>query len=88
MTGKYLLPKPELNRHYTADEIAKELGATNNRIGRIANSMDLKTDEYGKYVLTEVKHDNGSVYQGSKFLYNEDGKAKIIKFYHENFCKQ
>ncbi|MGY0692936.1 BRO-N domain-containing protein [Virgibacillus sp. FSP13] len=66
--------RPEVEKTYTASEIAKELGITPNKVGRIANANGLKTEEHGIKVLDKSRHSNKQV---PSFRYNETGKQKI-----------
>src|SRR5699024_913086 len=66
--------RPQVEKTYTATEIANELGITANKVGRIANANNLKTEEYGIEVLDKSRHSNKQV---STFRYNEKGKQKI-----------
>src|SRR5690625_5256208 len=66
--------RPEVEKTYTATEIANELGVTANKIGRIANANGLKTAEYGIEVLDKSRHSNKQV---PSFRYNEKGRQKI-----------
>ncbi len=68
--------RPEVDKTYTATEIATELGITSNKIGRIANKHCLKTEEYGIEVLDKSRHSNKQV---SSFRYNEKGRKKLIE---------
>lgn len=50
VTGKSLLPLPELEREtYSAEEIGEMLGISANMVGRLAKQYNLKTDQYGKW---------------------------------------
>ncbi|MCI9247461.1 MAG: hypothetical protein HFJ30_10280 [Clostridia bacterium] len=76
INGKNTLDRPKLpeGKYYSATEIGDELGITANKVGKIANANNLKTDEYGKTVLSK------SLYgpkQCPTFIYNEKGKNKI-----------
>ena len=75
LMGKALLPKPQIDVTFTATEIAEELGVSPNKIGRIANKLNLKTSEYGKWVLDKAAHSDKQV---RSFLYNEKGRAAIV----------
>lgn len=66
--------RPQVEKTYTATEIGKELDLSANKIGRIANKHNLKTEEYGIEVLDKSRHSNKQV---SSFRYNEKGKKKI-----------
>lgn len=76
INGKNTLKKPELpeTKYYSATEIAEELGISANKVGKIANSNNLKNDEYGKTVLSKSLY---SAKQCPTFIYNEKGKRKI-----------
>lgn len=68
--------RPEIEKTYTATEIAKELGVSANKIGKIANANNLKTDEYGIMVLDKSPY---SAKQVSSFRYNEKGRARLLE---------
>lgn len=76
INGKDTLQRPRLpeNKYYTATQIGKELGVSANKVGKIANSNNLKTDEYGMFVLDKSRY---SEHQAPTFRYNEKGKEKI-----------
>lgn len=49
LTGKHLLPLPEVEKPtYSAREAGAQLGITGNMFGRIAKKHGFKTEEYGK----------------------------------------
>lgn len=76
INGKDALQRPRLpeNKYYTATQIGKELGVSANKVGKIANANNLKTDEYGMFVLDKSRY---SEHQVPTFRYNEKGKEKI-----------
>lgn len=76
INGKDTLQKPALpdKKYYTATEIGNELGVSANKIGKVANENNLKTDEYGKVILSKSLY---SSRQCPTFIYNEKGKVKI-----------
>ncbi|HLR43189.1 MAG TPA: BRO family protein [Pseudogracilibacillus sp.] len=74
LTDKDTDYRPQVEKTYTATEIAKEIGITANKVGRIANANNLKTEEYGIEVLDKSRSSNKQV---SSFRYNEKGKQKI-----------
>lgn len=76
ITGKNTLARPKLpeQKYYSATEIGDELGISANKVGKIANANNLKTDEYGKTVLSKSLY---SPKQCPTFMYNEKGKQKI-----------
>ncbi len=83
INGKNTLQRPELpnSKYYSATEIAKELGISANKVGKIANSNNLKTDKYGKKVLSKSLYSNK---QCPTFIYNEKGKEEIRKIANGN----
>ena len=66
--------RPEIEKTYTATEIADELGITANKVGRIANANGLKTEDYGIEVLDKSPYSNKQV---PSFRYNEKGKQAL-----------
>jgi len=76
LTGKPIEYRPQIEKTYTATEIAKELGVTANKIGKIANAHGLKTTEYGITVLDKSPYSDKQV---PSFRYNEKGRQKLIE---------
>lgn len=74
LTGQKIEYRPEIEKTYTASEIAEELGITPNKVGRIANAHGLKTAKYGIEVLDKSPHCDKQV---SSFRYNEEGRKRI-----------
>ncbi|MED3737244.1 BRO-N domain-containing protein [Virgibacillus pantothenticus] len=74
ITGKEAKTKPQIEKTYTATEIAKQLGITANKVGRIAKAHGLKTDEYGIWALDKAPHSSKQV---SSFRYYENAIHKI-----------
>lgn len=66
--------RPKIEKTYTATDIANELGITANKVGKIANAHNLKTDEYGIYALDKSPYSNKQV---PSFRYNENGRKRI-----------
>lgn len=66
--------RPQIERTYSATEIAQELGCSANLIGKTANENGMKTDEYGVTVLDKAK---GHGKQVPTFRYNERGREKL-----------
>ena len=62
LTGKKLITN---RKTYSAEEIGKKFGISANKVGRIANANNLKTEQYGEMVATEY-NDKA---QGSTFRY-------------------
>ena len=74
LTGQTIDYRPQIEKTYTATEIAEELGVTANKIGKIANANNLKTDEYGITVLDKSPYSNKQV---ASFRYNEKGRKQL-----------
>ena len=69
--GVELLPLPKVEEHlHTAGDIAEMLGVSPQKIGRLANKHDLKTEQYGMYVWDKAKHSDKQV---EAFRYNQAG---------------
>jgi prophage antirepressor-like protein len=66
--------RPQIEKTYTATEIARELGVSANKIGKVANANNLKTDEYGIVVLDKSAHSSKQV---ESFRYNEKGRQRL-----------
>lgn len=50
LMGKDIVPLPEVQeRTYSATEIGEIIGISANKVGKLANSHNLKTEEYGKW---------------------------------------
>lgn len=74
--GTRLIPLPVLSqKHYTATELAQELGVSAQKIGRVANAHRLKTEEFGEFRLSKSQHSSKQVEQ---FFYNEKGRAALL----------
>lgn len=73
--GRPVLPRPEVAKTYSAAELGRELGVSSNRVGRLANQLNLKTSEYGIYVLDKSPYSNKQV---ESFRYNDKGRAAIM----------
>lgn len=73
--GKMVLPLPQVEHTYSAQEVADMYGITANRVGRIANENRLKTEKYGHLVMDVAKHCQGKTVQS--FRYNETGARAI-----------
>lgn len=74
LSGEFLLPLPETEKTYSATDIAKILNVSANLVGKIANKNNLKTENYGKYVLDKSKYSSKEV---QTFRYNEKGFNRI-----------
>ena len=50
LSGEYVLPLPKLEEpNYSATEVGKMLGISANKVGSIANSLNMKTKEFGQW---------------------------------------
>ena len=50
--------RPQVQRTYTASQIGEQLGISSNKVGKLANAHNLKTEKYGMYVLDKARgHD-------------------------------
>lgn len=71
LLGHEIVPLPFIEEHYyTAGEVAELLGSTANKIGRLANKHNLKTEQYGKFFLDKSKYSDKQV---EAFRYNAEG---------------
>ena len=78
--GIELLPLPEVEEHYhTAGEVAKMLGVTGQKIGRIANANNLKTEQYGIFVMDKSAYSSKQV---EAFRYNAEGVKALRHLIH------
>lgn len=69
IAGKNVIPLPRLdNKTFSASEVGELLGVSSNKIGRIANELNLKTEEYGIFVLDKSRSSDKQV---ESFRYNE-----------------
>lgn len=60
LSGESIIPLPKIERKtYSAAEIGEKLGISGNKVGRIANKYNLKTEEYGSYYRDKKKHSDG-----------------------------
>lgn len=59
---------------YTAAEVGAMLGVSANKIGRIANANNLKTEEYGEWFKDKAKNADKEV---PSFRYNDKGVKKL-----------
>ncbi|WP_304160214.1 KilA-N domain-containing protein [Fusobacterium ulcerans] len=64
IVGKNAIPLPVAEiqeKTYSAGEIGDQLGVSSNRIGKIANMNNLKTNEFGEWVHDKSKYSNKEV---------------------------
>jgi prophage antirepressor-like protein len=68
--GQTLIPLPKSERKtYSATEVGSMLGVTANKVGKLANSNNLKTGEYGELVWDKSKY---SAKEVQSFRYYEE----------------
>lgn len=78
--GMELLPLPKVEEHYhTAGEVADMLGVTAQKIGRIANANNLKTEQFGIYVMDKSAYSSKQV---EAFRYNAEGVKALRHLIH------
>lgn len=71
IAGFEAIPLPVIEeKHYSAGEVGEMLDVSANKIGRIANANNLKTEEFGKFFLDKSAH---SAKQVEAFRYNANG---------------
>lgn len=57
LSGESIIPLLSVERKtYSAEEIGKKFGISANKVGRIANKHNLKTEEYGEYQRDKSKY--------------------------------
>lgn len=76
ITGKDTGYRPQIEKTYTASELAKELGVSANKIGRIATKNNVKTDNYGVTVMDKSRYSSKEI---PNFRYNEAGRKRIAE---------
>lgn len=80
LLGHEVVPLPQIEEHhYTAGEVADQLGCTANKIGRLANKHNLKNEQYGKFFLDKAKHSDKQV---EAFRYNAEGIKALRHLIH------
>lgn len=82
LIGHDIVPLPVLEeRFYTAKETAEQIGGgtSANKVGRLANKHNLKTDEYGKFFLDKSKYSDKQV---EAFRYNTNGIEALRHLIH------
>ncbi|AOI31137.1 hypothetical protein BFQ28_15390 [Citrobacter freundii] len=71
LIGYDAIPLPVIEEHYhTAGEVGEMLGVSAQKIGRVANANNLKTEQNGKFFLDKSAHSSKQV---EAFRYNADG---------------
>lgn len=81
LTGFALIPLPQSEQKmYSATEIGEMFGVSAQKIGRVSNEHDMKTEEYGGYYRTKSQHCCKEV---DSFVYND----KAVERFREIFGK-
>ncbi|QMA42735.1 hypothetical protein HV032_14975 [Citrobacter freundii] len=71
LIGYDAIPFPVIEEHYhTAGEVGEMLGVSAQKIGRVANANNLKTEQNGKFFLDKSAHSSKQV---EAFRYNAEG---------------
>ncbi|MBU2701096.1 phage anti-repressor protein [Sporomusaceae bacterium BoRhaA] len=76
IAGEGFLPRPKVDKLYSATDIAEENGLSPNMVGRIATKNNLKIDQYG---ITVLDQSASSAKQIPSFRYNEAGRQALLK---------
>lgn len=80
LLGVEVVPLPVIEEHYhTAGEVGEILGVSSQKIGRVANSNNLKTDANGKFFLDKSRHSDKQV---ESFRYNAAGIEALRHLIH------
>jgi hypothetical protein len=80
LIGYDAIPLPVIEEHYhTAGEVGEMLGVSAQKIGRIANANNLKTDVHGKFFLDKSAHSSKQV---EAFRYNAEGVKALRHLIH------
>lgn len=78
--GYDAIPLPVIEEHYyTAAEVGEKIGVSANKIGRIANANNLKTEQYGKFFLDKSAHSSKQV---EAFRYSANGIEALRHLIH------
>lgn len=80
LIGYDAIPLPVIEEHYhTAGEVGEMLGVSAQKIGRIANANNLKTELHGKFFLDKSAHSSKQV---EAFRYNAEGVKALGHLIH------
>lgn len=90
LTGiKGLLPMPNLEKTYSAVDVANKLSKifnkkiSSNLIGRIANKFDLKTKEFSELIVEPSKYNKDKIVES--YRYKECSLKEFINKYNEYY---
>lgn len=81
LTGEKFIPEIQ-KKEFSAKEVGDELGITANKVGRIANILDLKAEQpgqnqFGRWAMSKSQYSNKEV---SQWLYYQAGVNEINKY--------
>lgn len=80
LVGVDVVPLPLIEEHYhTAGEVGEILGVTSQKIGRVANANNLKTEAHGKFFLDKSRYSDKQV---EAFRYNTEGIKALRHLIH------
>lgn len=80
LLGVDVVPLPIIEEHYhTAGEVGAMIGVSSQKIGRVANANNLKTDKHGKFFLDKSRHSDKQV---EAFRYNAEGIKALRHLIH------
>ena len=79
LAGEQLLPLPKVvQKTYSAKEVGEMLGVTAQKIGRIANLNNMKTDEFGEFYKDKSPYSSKEV---DVFRYNDKAVEQFKKLF-------
>ena len=67
--------------HYTATQIANEVGCSAQKVGRTANKSGVKANMYGEWRLDQAANSRKQV---ETFWYNDAGKQRLMELLQGN----
>lgn len=76
LSGRKVIPLPEVEQTYNAEEVGRMCGISAQMVGRLANQNGLKTEKYGHLVLDKSRYSNKEV---ETWRYNQAGAEQIRK---------
>lgn len=84
LTGEKFIPEIQ-KKEFSAKEVGDKFGITANKVGRIANILDLKAEQpgqnqFGRWAMSKSQYSNKEV---ARWLYYQAGVNKIAEFLRE-----
>jgi hypothetical protein len=64
--------------HYSATDIARELGVSAQKVGRVANAHKIKRPVYGEWRLDQAAHSKKQI---ETFWYNDQGRKRLLQLF-------